>query len=198
MDKKTIALFDFDGTITYKDSFLSFIRFSKGDFRFFLGMIVCAPVLVAWKCHLLKSEKAKQIVFSHFFRQIPVSLFNKWSLDFAEQLKKEIRPKAIEKIEEYKASHTPVIIISASIENWILPWAKEAEIDLVIATGIETDDKGLLTGRFSTPNCKGQEKVNRLLAHFPRRDEYFFISYGDSQGDKELLDFSDESYYRFF
>lgn len=198
MNKQTIILFDFDGTITRKDSFLLFIRFSKGNFRFWSGMIVCAPILIAWKCRMLNSGKAKQMVFSHFFRNVPVSRFNQWCKDFSEQIEKIVRPKALNQIREYQAGHIPVLIVSASIENWILPWARKNGIDRVIATGIETDQNNVLTGSFSTPNCKGQEKVNRLHPLFPNRPNYFFIAYGDSSGDKELLAFSDQSYYRVF
>lgn len=198
MNKRTIALFDFDGTITRNDTFLLFIRHCKGNLRFLGGLIICAPVLIAWKCRMLSSDKAKQAVFSHFFRHTPVSLFKRWCDDFSKQIEKDVRPKAVEKIREYKAIRIPVIIVSASVENWILPWAKKNGIDQVVATGIETDENDLLTGRFSTPNCKGKEKVNRLQVLFPNRQDYCFIAHGDSPGDKELLAFSDESHYRAF
>ena len=62
----------------------------------------------------------------------------------------------------------------------------------ILATRIEVDSNGLLTGRFLSKNCYGQEKVNRLLEVEPNRDEYTLHAYGDSRGDKEMLAFADE------
>ena len=65
----------------------------------------------------------------------------------------------------------------------------------VVGTQIEVKD-GVLTGRFLTRNCYGEEKVNRLNALYPNRQDYYLIAFGDSRGDKELLAFADESHYR--
>lgn len=48
---------------------------------------------------------------------------------------------------------------------------------------------GILTGRFLSANCYGQEKVNRLLEKEPERDSYILYAYGDSRRDRELLAF---------
>jgi phosphoserine phosphatase len=47
-------------------------------------------------------------------------------------------------------------------------------------------------------NCFGQEKINRLLEEFPDRRSYKLIAYGDSSGDKELIDFADKGFYNKF
>ena len=69
---------------------------------------------------------------------------------------------------------------------------------MVLATKIETNKKGLLTGKFLSKNCYGQEKVNRLLELFPDRNNYILIAYGDSPGDKEFIELSDKGYYNKF
>ncbi len=56
----------------------------------------------------------------------------------------------------------------------------------------QQDAHGRLTGRFSSRNCYGQEKVNRLLRVEPHRETYRLIAYGDSRGDREMLAFADE------
>ena len=64
-----------------------------------------------------------------------------------------------------------------------------------MATEIEVDGNGLLTGRFKTANCSGQEKVNRLLEIEPHREDYYLYAYGNSTGDKEMLEMADEAFY---
>ena len=62
----------------------------------------------------------------------------------------------------------------------------------VLATKMEVDKDGVLTGSFSTANCYGSEKVRRLMEVEPDRENYYLCAYGDSRGDKELLEFADK------
>ena len=87
-----------------------------------------------------------------------------------------------------------MLIVSASIDNWVQPFFPKVKI---VGTQVEVEN-GLLTGRFLTKNCYGQEKVNRILAIYPNRREYKLIAFGDSEGDKELLAFADEAHYKPF
>ena len=68
---------------------------------------------------------------------------------------------------------------------------------VVLGTKVETRD-GRLTGRFATPNCYGPEKVRRIREVFPDRDNYHLTAFGDSRGDKEMLDYADQGYYKPF
>ena len=191
---KVIAAFDFDGTITKKDTLLEFIKFSRGKWRFYGGFLLFLPLLVAMKLKIYPNWEVKQRFFSYFFKGVSIEMFNHWGKGFALEIEKVLRHQAIEKLDFHKKQGDKIVIISASIENWIRPWAEKANIDTIIATKIKTDKNGLLTGRFLTKNCYGQEKVNRLLAIFPDRSNYKLIAYGDSSGDRELLQFADEGF----
>ena len=90
------------------------------------------------------------------------------------------------------------MIVSASIDNWVLPFARVLGVKQVLGTQLELSRGDRLTGRFSTPNCYGPEKVRRLQTLFPQRTNYYLIAYGDSRGDRELLSFADEAYYKLF
>ena len=193
---KTLVGFDFDGTITTKDTFIKFIRFSKGNCRFFCGFLLFSPLLAAMKLKIYPNWKLKQKIFSYFFKGTTLAAFNKLCEDFANNNQHIIRPKAIKKINEYVQQNFETIIISASIKNWITPFADKLGINTTICTEIEVNDNMILTGEFSTPNCYGKEKVNRLLEIYPDRENYYLIAYGDSSGDKELLSFADEKYYK--
>ena len=62
-----------------------------------------------------------------------------------------------------------VFIVSASIYNWIKPFASDLGIRDILSTEIEVDGEGCLTGFFSNKNCYGQEKVVRLLEQIPEK-----------------------------
>lgn len=57
MEKKIVVAFDFDGTITTKDTLLEFIRFSKGAMAFFLGFLLHTPYLILFKLDLYQNWK---------------------------------------------------------------------------------------------------------------------------------------------
>ncbi|MBN1186785.1 MAG: haloacid dehalogenase-like hydrolase [Bacteroidales bacterium] len=198
MTGETIAVFDFDGTITYKDTLLEFIKFSRGKWLFLFGLLLFSPLIIAMKLKIYPNWKAKQHLFSFFYKGISLDQFDDWGNEFSSEIDKIIRPKAIKAIMQHKENGDRVVIISASIENWIIPWAENAGVDFVLATKIDKNKNGLLTGIFISENCYGQEKVNRLLEMFPNREEYKLIAYGDSRGDKELIEFSNQGYYNKF
>ena len=121
-----------------------------------------------------------------------IQSFRKKGEEFAGIIEKMIHPSRLNDIRRHQEDGNTVYVISASIDEWVAPWCKEAGIDHVLGTKIEVDGNGILTGRFLSPNCYGQEKVNRLLEKEPDRDSYILYAYGDSRGDRELLAFADK------
>lgn len=191
---KKICAFDFDGTLTTKDSLLAFIRFAKGDLSLVLGFLRYAHLLVLMKLGLYPNYKAKQKVFAHFFKGMTLSDFDALCQQFADNHKGLLRPKGIETIKQAQAEGVEVLIVSASIDNWVQPFFPSVK---VVGTQIEVTE-GRLTGRFLTKNCYGQEKVERILALYPQRETYVLTAFGDSRGDRELLAFADEAHYKPF
>lgn len=191
---KKIYAFDFDGTLTIKDSLLAFIRFAKGDLSFVLGFLRYAHLLVLMKLGLYPNYKAKQKVFAHFFKGMTVGDFDALCQRFANDYRELLRPEGVNAIVQAQNEGSEVLIVSASIDNWVQPFFPSVK---VVGTQIEVLE-GRLTGRFLTKNCYGQEKVERILALYPQRETYELITFGDSRGDKELLAFADEAHYKPF
>jgi HAD superfamily hydrolase (TIGR01490 family) len=196
--KTRLAIFDFDGTITRRDTFLPFLFFCFGCGKVFFTAITSIPILLMYKLRLISNSRAKEIVFEKFFRGMGEDDFNRLSRSYSlKRISPGVRIKALEKIIRHGDRGDRVMIISASMENWIKPWADVHGIGHVIATTVEIKD-GRLTGRFSSPNCHGKEKVRRLFETMGSLDQYHICSYGDSKGDRDLLDLSDEPFYRVF
>lgn len=191
---KKVYAFDFDGTLTNRDSLLAFIRYAKGTTSFCLGFLLHAPWLVLMLLGLYPNWKAKQRVFSYFFRGMPLEAFDTLCQAFAKDNRHLLRPLALQAIEKARSEEAEVVIVSASIDNWVQPFFPDVK---VIGTQVEVIN-GRLTGRFLTKNCYGQEKVNRLLVFLPDRHTYKLIAYGDSRGDQELLAFADEAHFKSF
>ena len=195
--KTTLALFDFDGTITKEDSLIKFIRFAVGDTQTIVGMIRLLPMLVRYTLKLLPNHRAKEMMLSYFFKGISEKAFEKVATEYSlNHIDKIVRPKAMEKILWHKQQGHKVVIVSASIECWLKPWCDKNGLDL-IATQLEIKENRL-TGKFLGKNCYGIEKVNRVKEAYNLNDYNYIYAYGDSSGDKELLAFADEEFYKPF
>ncbi len=195
--KPGIAFFDFDGTITTKDTLLEFIKFSKGTFPFYLGFLLNSPWLVAYKAKLISNQQAKEKVLAYFFRDTSVEDFDKQCRDFANQvIPGLIRPGALEEINNLKQKGTEVVIVSASPENWVKYWTDTIDAPC-LATVLSVSNK-TITGKIEGKNCYGTEKVRRIKEKFSL-DTYQHISaYGDSSGDKPMLQLAHTPHYKPF
>ncbi len=182
LKKITIAAFDFDGTITKKDTFLDFIRKNCGWKRSFFVIAKNVPVLLP-----------KEKIFSDLFKGVSIDEFNRICRNYSFITNNE----ALKKIEWHKGRGHKLVIVSASIENWIAPWALKNGFEKVIATVPEVQN-GILTGRFKTKNCNKGEKAVRFLKEYPDRESYYMYAYGDSYKDRQLFNIADEAFYRKF
>ena len=192
-----LALFDFDGTITTDDSLLKFIRFVVGDRRFLLGLVVLSPMLVLYKLKLIPNYKAKQYMLSWFFKGMSKDAFLKVANEYSlVHIDKILRPKAIEKINWHKNQGHKVVVVSASIECWLRPWCEKNGLEL-IATKLEIKDD-IVTGKLLSKNCYGVEKINRIKEIYNLKDFEYIYSYGDSSGDKQMLELAHEKFYKPF
>lgn len=191
---RKIAAFDFDGTLTTHDTFIEILRYTFGTKALLSGLLRYAPQLVLMKLHLYPNYKAKEKVFSYFFKGMEYVKFSRLCDVFSIQCKYLERRNAMRAVRQQKKEGAEIVIISASVYDWVEPFVYA---DAYLCTEVEVVD-GRLTGRFLTKNCYGQEKVNRLLEKYPDRSTYYLTAYGDSRGDKELLAFADESHYKPF
>jgi len=194
---RSIAFFDFDGTITTKDSLLEFIKFSKGKTGFWIGFLLNSPYLLFYKLKIISNQKAKEKVLAYFFKGTSLSEFEKECTRFAsEMLPSIIRPQALHEIEKLKSENTEIVIVSASPENWVSKWANHLQID-TIATRLEVIDEKL-TGNIFNKNCHGEEKVKRITTKYSVADYKIIYAYGDSSGDKPMLSIATKPFYKPF
>ena len=221
---QNISAFDFDGTLTTRDTLLLFIRHARGWWALFGGLLLFSPLLVLMKLHLADNGRTKERLFRHYFRGMLERDFDALCQSFARSHTHVLRTAGLRTVQQALDRGDRVVILSASIDRWVeaclRPFLVSSSQFQVLGTEIEVVD-GRLTGRFATPNCYGPEKVRRLKEFLkkvsprgdvegatkvsPRGDVEgalegtpFIIAYGDSRGDKELLAYADESHYKPF
>lgn len=187
---KRYALFDFDGTITTKDTLFDFIRFTYGR----SGLVKCLLLnvwnLSLYAAKLRSNERAKEIMLATMIKGTSSAVFEELCKRYSmERVPQIIKENTKEIIEKHLTDGETLLIVSASPENWIRPWAIKNGFTEVIATKLEERD-GALTGKFASRNCYGEEKVNRLKEFFTDRQQVYITAYGDSNGDKPMLNYA--------
>ena len=190
-----LALFDFDGTITFRDSFAGFIKYAVGRTRFYLGVACLMPVIVGFLLGLIRAWRAKELMSIFFFRGRDVREFEDLAMRYSrEELPKIVREVALKQIEWHRQRGDTIVVVSASIDSWLQGWCKAQRVD-IIATKLEVKE-GRISGRFLTKNCNGPEKVRRIEERYRLSDFDYVFAYGDNPGDKPMLAIANERYYR--
>lgn len=195
--KKSIAFFDFDGTITTKDTMLELIKFMHGIPRFYKGLAKLSPYLVALKLGIIKNDFAKEKMLAYFFRNTSNKDFTESCRKFSEdKLPQLIRPGAMERIRQLQQENTEIVIVSASAGEWIKDWCDSNGFKF-LATSLESkEDK--LTGKLLGKNCHGEEKVVRIKQSYDLAAYDQIYAFGDTTGDKPMLALAQFSYYKPF
>ncbi len=190
-----IAFFDFDGTITKQDSFFGFLLFSAGPFRFALKSAALIPVIFRFLMKKMPNQEAKERVIAAFFGGTDAGDFNELSRRYAEsRIPRMIREEAALALEWHRSRNDSIVVVSASPENWIAPWCEKMGFGL-IATRLEVKE-GRITGKFASKNCRGSEKVSRIKKQFDLSSFEKVYAYGNSGGDREMLEMADIGIYR--
>lgn len=192
--KRHIAAFDFDGTLTTKDSLFEFLLFTQGKWRTFLGLAILSPAVMAMFLGIIDNNRCKEIMLSYFFKGWRYEDFKLKGREFAERGKEILNPETCATLKNHQSEGHEVYIVSASVEEWVKPIVETLGVKNVLCTRLAVGEDGKLTGRYQGKNCHGQEKVNRLLAAEPQRDGYTLHAYGDSGGDEQMFAFADYSY----
>lgn len=97
---KKIYAFDFDGTLTTKDTLLEFIRFAKGNVGLAVGFLYYSPLIILMKLHLYPNWKVKQKVFAWFFKGMAIGDFERLCLVFSQQSRQLILPAGMKMIKK--------------------------------------------------------------------------------------------------
>ncbi|MEP6712695.1 MAG: HAD-IB family hydrolase [Ferruginibacter sp.] len=195
--KKSIAFFDFDGTVTRKDTMLELARFSKGNLSYYIGLCILSPWLAGMKVGLINKVKAKEKLLAYFFGGTSLKSFTDLCISFSEKiLPFLVREDAMATIEKFKKEKTSVVIVSASAENWVAPWCIKNNLPYISTRLMVSNNE--ITGKLCGENCNGIEKVIRIKKQFILGDYTDIYCYGDTEGDKMMLKLANHPYYRLF
>ena len=193
---KKLYLFDFDGTLTYKDTMFLYLKFYN-SMKFYVQFVKHIPLFVLLKLKLADAEKVKKSFISSILKGESRTKIEKKSQSFFEKYQDEtFRVNALEFINNIDRTQTESYIVSASLDIWVKPFAEKLEMKLLSTRAEFKND--IFTGNFIGKNCNGPEKVKRIIETVNERKFDKIIAFGDTSGDREMLSWADESHFEFF
>jgi phosphatidylglycerophosphatase C len=183
---KQLVLFDFDETITSRDSYPLFLRYITLASKWY-KYIFALPRLAAFFLRLTDPGKSKAVILKLFVGSASKETIEAKARDFIEYLfaQRIILPDMTQRMKSYQAGGSTVVVVSASPDLWIRPFCEKMGVEC-ICTELEYAGQ-YFTGKLSTPNCNGPEKERRIRAAFDLSLYASIIVYGHGKGDREML-----------
>ncbi len=195
--KRKLVLFDFDGTITDRDTLFDFLKFNTGKLYFYTGLLLLVPVFGLLFLRIIPNWRAKELMLTWFLRKMPLAKFNEKCAQYStHHLQSIIRPQALKEILNYKKENFEVVVVTASPENWVKPWCDSLGISC-IGTKLQSQDL-LITGKIMGKNCYGYEKVKRIKKEYNLDEFEIEAAFGDSKGDEPMMLLAKRKYYKPF
>ena len=192
-----VVAFDFDGTLTIRDSFMAFLKWRAGPARYVLGLLQLAPATGAYVLHRDRG-RLKAAAVRVFLKGLSREKLEAEAREFAERFSRSLlRPDAVATWKRWRGEHVRLVIVTASPELLVAPFARGLGADALIGTDLAFDAQDRVAGGFATPNCRGAEKVARLKAAFGA-DVEIRAAYGDTSGDREMLAMAEIAGFRVF
>ncbi|HJM29405.1 MAG: HAD-IB family hydrolase [Acidimicrobiales bacterium] len=186
MTLRRIAAFDFDGTITRRDTLFPFLR------QYGTSNLLQAAVLTlrtrkpqGWR------ESLKANVLRKVFLGKELQKLEHAGKSYAANLPRLYRDEVLSMISYHRDAGHELVLVTASLGCYARPAAEELGFDHVIAVEL-VSNAGRLSGEMSGRNVRGSEKARQLREWLGSSDAEIW-AYGNSQGDKEMLSMANHS-----
>ena len=195
--ERRLVAFDFDGTLTVRDSFTAFLRWRTGLRGALGGLARLLPELVLYP--LLRDRgRLKAATVRVFLAGLTRAELEAQAGRFATEAAAGLfRPDALAAWTAHGAAGARRIIVTASPEETVAPFAEHLGAEGLIGTRLDWTADGRAAGGLDGANCRGAEKVRRLKARFGE-GVALADAYGDTSGDREMLALAERGHMRLF
>lgn len=194
-----VAAFDFDNTLTDRDSLLPFLFYIHGIWKTSYHLALLGPDFARFLIGNLSRQAVKEKILSRFIGNCRFADVQALGQRYADQLlDRYLQSDALKRLVWHQSQGHRCLLVSASLDFYLKPWAMRHGFEEVLCSTLEVTPTGYVTGRLVGLNCWGPEKVRRLLAYLGPKENYQLYVYGDSRGDQEILALADYPFYRTF
>jgi HAD superfamily hydrolase (TIGR01490 family) len=196
MSGRRIAAFDFDGTISRRDTLMPFLARACGMAAFSRAIGRVAPLAARARAGrhvepIHHRDASKEALLAELLTGREQDWLHRHGAHYAAILPTKLRPEMVEQVAWHRDAGHELVIVSAGLRAYLEPFARMHGFDHVIAVELEVGETGHLTGSMVGPNVRGPEKARRLDAWLGDDRPELLWAYGNSSGDRELLAMAD-------
>lgn len=191
----SLALFDFDGTITTHETMPDFLHRSVSRPRLILGKLLLAPLVLGYKLGFVSGVVIRRAIVRFGYSGVPVAALEAAGQDFArDYLPNVLRREAVERIAWHKAQGHKVVVVSGGLDVYLAHWCNDHELDLICSS--LQHRQGILTGQYLGRQCVLAEKARLVRARYDLTAYSTVYAYGDTPEDQELLGLATKQFYQ--
>lgn len=173
-----IAIFDVDYTLTKKETLVEFYKFmvkKKPILLLHIFKIIIMGIL--YMLRIINFKKAKEYMISFINGIEEKDMKNIVEEFYRKKLSRILYKDAIDTMKKLKSEGYKIFLISASAEFYLNELYNIKEVDKIIGTRVKVENGRYIRG-FEGENCKGEEKVKRLLEELKK--EKMDVNFKDS------------------
>lgn len=185
---RPVAVFDLDGTLVARDTFLPFLCRYAVQRRRWHALLALPLVVVLYLLRLISDRTAKEQLLVRAFRGEPRQTIVAEAERFAQHwVLPRLRPHTLAELRRHQQAGHRVILLSASPDLYVDAIARLLHIPEVVATRVRFAGP-TCDGTIVGANCKGPEKVRALQAHLGQLSPPpGSFAYGDATSDLPVL-----------
>jgi phosphatidylglycerophosphatase C len=186
-----LVFFDFDGTLTTRDTVLPFGMYliRKCHARSVRKTACLFILLAGLKVRMLSNHGFKQRFCALLLRGASEQEVNLLSSGFANDfVTRVLNPPVVEAMRRHQRSGDEVYLLSSNFSFVLRPLHESWRSRGIIATEVESHN-GRFTGKIVGRACDGREKLFRALALFGSDNLRAATAYGDSRSDRYIMEF---------
>ena len=192
---RDLALFDFDGTITTRETFPDFMARAVPRRRLALGRVLFAPWVVGYRLGVVPVALLRTALVRYAFSGVPLAAVEAAGAALAaDVLPGLVRPEVQTRIDWHKARGDTVAVVSGGFDVYLAPWCRAQGLDWICSSLAVRD--GRLTGRYAGAQCVADEKARRVRARYDLAGYRAIHAYGDTHEDHALLALADHATWR--
>jgi len=191
--RRTVAAFDFDGTLTRRDSLVPFLTTVAGRSAVMRALAAESSGVALAAAGRGDRDVAKERVLTRVLAgRSHAEVATAGRAFGGELVRRAITPEARDRVAWHRRQGHDVVIVSASLDVYLGEVADALGVTHLLCTSLAVDARGDCTGLLLGANCRGPEKAARLLTLFGA-DDVELWAYGNSRGDDEMLALADHA-----
>jgi len=191
-----LVFMDFDGTLTRFDSFIPycFTALIHRPWRI-PALIRALGAGLRFAGKKIGRQQAKEALIEAFLGGATREEADRWNRMFLRHVfPLLIRKEMLARARWHQRQGDLVLIVSASPDIYLGPFVRKWGFDGIICTELEWKENRI-TGRIVGKNCQGEEKARLIKALFRKEDLSTASGYGNSEGDRAMLQTLGKGYY---